>query len=103
MFVDCCYCKRASWKIGLESNELPSLNKEFTYFTYFTSYKSFAPCEKPDQPGRFNQCVIISFHIYHKRILVLIAKVSGHCLSFTSFESNENSHIAQCRIKNPYL
>ena len=31
MFVDCCYCKRASWKIGLESNELPSLNKEFTY------------------------------------------------------------------------
>ena len=22
---------RASWKIGLESNELPSLNKEFTY------------------------------------------------------------------------
>ena len=30
MFVDCCYCKRASWKIGLESNELPSLNKEFT-------------------------------------------------------------------------
>ena len=31
MFVDCCYRKRASWKIGLESNELPSLNKEFTY------------------------------------------------------------------------
>ena len=38
MFVDCCYCKRASWKIGLESNELPSLNKEFTYFTYLLTY-----------------------------------------------------------------
>ena len=39
MFVDCCYCKRASWKIGLESNELPSLNKEFTYLllTYYTT------------------------------------------------------------------
>ena len=39
MFVDCCYCKRASWKIGLESNELPSLNKEFTYLlTYLLTY-----------------------------------------------------------------
>ena len=42
MFVDCCYCKRASWKIGLESNELPSLNKEFTYLlTYLLCVKYF--------------------------------------------------------------
>ena len=39
MFVDCYYCKRASWKIGLESNELPSLNKEFTYF-YLLIFKN---------------------------------------------------------------
>ena len=39
MFADCCYCKSASWKIGLESNELPSLNKEFTYLlTYLLTY-----------------------------------------------------------------
>ena len=45
MFVDCCYCKRASWKIGLESNELPSLNKEFTYLlTYLlTGWTKLVP------------------------------------------------------------
>ena len=29
---------RASWKIGLESNELPSLNKEFTYLPTYLLY-----------------------------------------------------------------